>query len=110
MEITQPEFEAGVLRAGLSREQAKLIWEQLQNRTEVEGRFEPAHVFGSIGVFTYLCNQAYTYFRNSIAFPFVLSGMGVLLIFGAMKFKKNEKKIQERVSEWLSREPAIAEH
>jgi hypothetical protein len=67
-------------------------------------------VFGSIGVFTYLCNEAYTYFRNSIAFPFVLSGMGVLLIVSAMKFKKNEKKIQERVSEWLSREPAIAEH
>jgi hypothetical protein len=40
----------------------------------------------------------------------VLSGMGVLLIVSAMKFKKNEKKIQERVSEWLSREPAIAEH
>lgn len=39
-------------------------------------------IFGSIGVFGYLCNEAYTYFRNSVAFPFVLSGIGVLLIVG----------------------------
>jgi hypothetical protein len=64
-------------------------------------------VFGAIGVFTYLCDEAYTYFRNSVAFPFVLSGIGVLLIVGAMKFKKNEKKIQDSISGWLSRDPVI---
>jgi hypothetical protein len=65
-------------------------------------------VFGSLGVFGYLCNEAYTYFRNSVAFPFVLSGIGVLLIVGAMKFKKNEKKIHDSVSGWLPRQTVIA--
>jgi hypothetical protein len=65
-------------------------------------------IFGSIGIFGYLCNEAYTYFRNSVAFPFVLSGIGVLLIVGAMKFKKNEDVIQQRVAGWLSRDVRAA--
>jgi hypothetical protein len=63
-------------------------------------------VFGSLGVFCYLCNEAYTYFRNSVAFPFVLSGIGIFLIVAAMQFKKNEKKIQASVAGWLSSEGA----
>jgi hypothetical protein len=63
-------------------------------------------VFGSLGVFSYLCNEAYTYFRNSVAFPFVLSGIGIFLIVAAMQFKKNEKKIQASIAGWLSAEGA----
>ncbi len=60
-------------------------------------------VFGSLGVFVYLCSEAYTYFRNSVAFPFVLSFIGIALIVGAMKFKKNEKALQEKFAAWLPR-------
>jgi hypothetical protein len=60
-------------------------------------------VFGSLGVFGYLCNEAYTYFRNSVAFPFVLSFIGIVIIVGAMKFKKNERALQQKVAAWLPR-------
>jgi hypothetical protein len=51
VKIVEQDLERAVLKAGLSREQAQLIWQQLQNRSEVEGRFEPAHVgyyFGAL--------------------------------------------------------------
>lgn len=60
-------------------------------------------VFGGLGVFGYLCNEAYTYFRNSVAFPFVLSFIGIAIIVIAMKFKKNEAALQQRVAAWLPR-------
>lgn len=61
-------------------------------------------VFGGIGVFGYLCNEAYTYFRDSIVFPFVLSLIGLALIFGAMQYKKNEPMLQQKIAAWLSRD------
>lgn len=61
-------------------------------------------VFGGIGVFGYLCNEAYTYFRDSVAFPFVLSLIGIALIFGAMQYKKNEAILQRKIAAWLSRD------
>jgi hypothetical protein len=61
-------------------------------------------VFGGIGVFGYLCNEAYTYFRDSVAFPFVLSLIGIALIFGAMQYKKNEPILQRKIAAWLSRD------
>jgi hypothetical protein len=60
-------------------------------------------VFGAIGIFGYLCNQAYTHFRNSVAFPFVLSAIGIALIFLAMQYKRNEVALQERTAMWLGR-------
>jgi hypothetical protein len=66
-------------------------------------------IFGSLGVFGYLCNEAYTYFRNSVAFPFVLSFIGIALIFGAMKFKKNEAALQQKVAAWFSQDLNVAE-
>jgi len=60
-------------------------------------------IFGAIGIFGYLCNQAYTHFRNSVAFPFVLSAIGIALIFLAMQYKRNEIALQERASIWLGR-------
>lgn len=61
-------------------------------------------VFGAIGTFGYLCNEAYTYFRNSVAFPFVLTLIGIGLIFGAMQYKKNEQKLEGKIAAWLSRD------
>lgn len=58
-------------------------------------------VFGSLGVFGYLSNEVYTYFKDSVAFPFVLSFIGIVIIALAMKFKKNEAALQQRFSAWL---------
>jgi hypothetical protein len=58
-------------------------------------------IFGSLGVFGYLCNEAYGYFRNSVAFPFVLSFIGIALIVAAMQFKKNEDALQRKVAAWF---------
>lgn len=65
-------------------------------------------IFGSLGVFGYLTDEAYTYFRYSVAFPFVLSLIGILIVFGAVKYKKNEKALQQRVSAWIVRKPTTA--
>jgi len=50
-------------------------------------------VFGGLGVFGYLCNEAYGYFRNSVAFPFILTLIGVGMIIGAVQFKKREAEL-----------------
>lgn len=47
-------------------------------------------IFGAIGIFLYLSNEAYTHFRNSVAFSFVLSLIGIAMIFLAMQYKRNE--------------------
>lgn len=60
-------------------------------------------VFGGLGVFGYLCDEAYTYFRNSVAFPFVLSLIGIAIIVVAMKLKKNEAALQQSIAAWLPR-------
>jgi hypothetical protein len=61
-------------------------------------------IFGGFGVFAYLSNEAYTYFRYSVAFPFVLSLIGISLIFGAMQYKKNEAVLEEQIRRLLSRD------
>lgn len=53
--------------------------------------------------YPYLCNEAYTYFRNSVAFPFVLSFIGIALIVGAMRFKRHEAALQQKIAPWLPR-------
>lgn len=59
-------------------------------------------VFGAVGILGYLTNETYTHFRNSVAFPFVLSAIGIALIFLAMQYKRNETALQERAT-WLGR-------
>jgi hypothetical protein len=61
-------------------------------------------IFGGFGVFGYLCNEAYTYFRDSVAFPFVLTIIGVAVIWLAAKYKKNEQVLEARVRNWMNRE------
>jgi hypothetical protein len=55
-------------------------------------------VFGGFGVFGYLCDEAFTYFRNSVAFPFVLSFVDIAIIVAAMIIKKNEARLQQKVA------------
>ncbi len=45
-------------------------------------------VFGSIGVMTYLGYLSYQVFKDSILFPFALSGVGVMLIVFGLFFHK----------------------
>jgi hypothetical protein len=54
-------------------------------------------VFGAFGVFGYLCNEAYTHFRHSVGFPFVLTIIGLALIYLAMKYHKNEDLLESRI-------------
>jgi len=60
-------------------------------------------IFGGLGVFGYLCNEAYGYFRNSVAFPFVLTLIGIALIVVAMQFKKHETELQQWAATRFSR-------
>ena len=61
-------------------------------------------VFGGFGVFGYLCNEAYTYFRHSVAFPFVLTLIGVAVIFAAAKYKKNEAALERILRERMGKQ------
>lgn len=60
-------------------------------------------VFGAFGVFGYLCDEAYGYFKDSVAFPFVLTLIGIGIIFAAMAYKKREPILQARIAGWLER-------
>lgn len=48
-------------------------------------------VFGSLGVFGYLSNEAYTYFKDSVAFPFVLRFIGIVIIALAMSLRSTKQ-------------------
>jgi len=63
-------------------------------------------IFGALGVFIYLCDEAYTYFRFSVAFPFVLTGIGLGLIFAAMQYKKHEVVLEQKIRSLLARKIA----
>lgn len=52
-------------------------------------------VFGSLGVFGYLGHLAYTVFRDSILFPFALTLLGLLIIFCAVKYQKNQQRVDD---------------
>ncbi len=49
-------------------------------------------VFGGLGIFGYLSYLAYSLFSNSILFPFVLSFIGLMIIYGGLLYNRNEKK------------------
>ena len=60
-------------------------------------------VFGSLGVFAYLSDLAYGAFSASLLFPFVLSFIGLGIIFVGVAYQRNQKRLEDWV---LSRVPA----
>jgi hypothetical protein len=64
-------------------------------------------VFGAIGVTTYLGYLASSVFKDSILFPFALSGIGVLLIVFGLFFHRYGAAIAETMGELLP--PALRE-
>lgn len=55
-------------------------------------------VFGSLGVFVYLSHLAQTVFADSLAFPIVLSGIGVSIMFAGVTYQKHEARIEAAVA------------
>ena len=51
-------------------------------------------VFGSIGVFAYLSQLAYDTFAGSILFPFVLSAIGLSIIFLGVAYQRNRARLE----------------
>lgn len=62
-------------------------------------------VFGALGVFGYLGYLSWEVFENSVAFPFALSFLGILVLFTAVKYAKNravlDAKLQGMVPAWV---------
>ena len=62
-------------------------------------------LYGAIGVNAYLVGLAYTVFQDSIAFPFLLTLLGLSLIAVTVKYQRNRQSIDARlqslVPEWL---------
>ena len=58
-------------------------------------------VFGAVGVSMYLGHLAWDVFRDSILFPFALSGIGVLLIVAGLLFHKYGGAISATLGELL---------
>jgi len=54
-------------------------------------------VFGAIGVFAYFSHLAYDLFENSVLFPFVLSLLGLGIIFLGIFYQRNSEKIEAAV-------------
>jgi hypothetical protein len=55
-------------------------------------------VFGSLGVFGYLGYESWHTFQDSIAFPFALSGIGLLILFLGVKYARNRAQIDSRLN------------
>jgi hypothetical protein len=64
-------------------------------------------VVGALGVMGYLGNLSWSVFKDSIAFPFVLSSIGLLILFSAVKYAKHRAAFDARmvalVPDWLRR-------
>ncbi|MBG0795520.1 hypothetical protein IYY11_19380 [Methylocystis sp. H62] len=58
-------------------------------------------VFGAVGVTTYLSYLASSVFKDSILFPFALSGIGVLLIVFGLLFHRYGAAVGETIGELL---------
>ena len=54
-------------------------------------------IFGSLGVFGYLGHLSWTVFKDSMMFPFVMTLIGIFVIFLGVKYQRNEKKITDAV-------------
>lgn len=54
-------------------------------------------VFGAIGLFSYLGYLSYSVFQDSVLFPFVLSGLGILIMGAGVGYQKYREKIERAV-------------
>jgi hypothetical protein len=54
-------------------------------------------VFGALGVFGYLGHLSWTVFKNSMMFPFVLTFIGILVIFIGVQYQRNRAKIEQSI-------------
>jgi hypothetical protein len=54
-------------------------------------------VFGAIGVFVYLMDEAQGYFRNSFGFTLSLTVIGALFIAAGILYKRNERSITTKL-------------
>jgi hypothetical protein len=55
-------------------------------------------VFGGIGVFCYLAQEAQEHFRNSLGFTLALTAIGVVFIAVGILYKKNESMLEARLA------------
>jgi hypothetical protein len=54
-------------------------------------------VFGAFGVFGYLAHLSYEVFKDSMAFPFALSVLGLLIIYLGIKYQRNREAIESAI-------------
>lgn len=60
-------------------------------------------IFGGLGVFIYLADEADTYFRNSFTFTVALTVIGIGFILAGLAYKKNEARLQARLAPLMPR-------
>lgn len=62
-------------------------------------------VFGVLGVYAYFSYLSYTVFENSVFFPFVMSFIGLIIIYLGILYQKNGEKIESYIRailpDWL---------
>lgn len=61
-------------------------------------------IFGALGVFGYFAHLAYKVFEDSILFPFVLSFVGLLIIYLGILYQKNLKWIEKNIFDILPKQ------
>jgi hypothetical protein len=54
-------------------------------------------VFGAIGSFAYIGHLSYSVFRDSVAFPFVLTVIGIGIVYAAVKYQRHQAAIDTAV-------------
>jgi hypothetical protein len=54
-------------------------------------------IFGTIGIFAYLSYQAHVIFKNAVLFPFILSFIGLGLIYLGILYQRNHHKIKHKL-------------
>lgn len=57
--------------------------------------------FGAVGVFAYIGHLAHRVFADSLLFPFVLSLIGLLIIYLGIKYQRHQAAIDSTVQGWL---------
>lgn len=58
-------------------------------------------VFGALGVFGYLSHLAYTIFQDSLIFPFVLTILGISIIYLGVLYQRNSRSLESLFDRWL---------
>lgn len=58
-------------------------------------------IFGGIGVFAYISSLFFRYFSDSILFPFVLSGFGIVIVFIGVLYHRHHVKIEQSIFDML---------